>query len=699
MALSLTRPDDPARFFESWPEYLRSWTGTGAQDVTFCRALMGNYEPLMNPHWNRLLAEIEANTSRVDRDPDLDSALEDAETDLKGVTQRVGFPWVTPVLGSGCLSAAEGPEAESIELVPAQLGALARSWGLLPDGSPVSDVLQRFADNLLAAKDIPLVSSGVGLRTVEAVPVIDRTVAARTVLCAYLLSRLYFEVGAMATALVGPTTYPLEFDTALDGPTPRGAEIDALLREPLLQQLRELKDAIQARPITDLRFVAKFAEAIRIDLTADPPRVRGSDARLMTEIAWHFLAEGTSQYPGWSDLLVLLNFEFNSTDRRHRWPHLTDLASARAALAKELRDTTELSWQSRLPPASGGPFAAVAVSHRDQLYDAVARLLIAQAKLSVADADTTVGSAPGSVSRRSDVADTLARSSHHADAYPPAVAFVTSFDLELEMALLALRSPFRLVMPFYVRRSGSNTAIGYVWLQTLVAPPPVESGLTAGQLTMLYRPTEWSLLSTHPMRKDEWPGVPAVVRLAGSPLVDGPDLATAQGAWADRLREQLGPKARLVGTVLLDEHTALQQWAADLGMPRVPNGTRDRLGLPERFVTGVNEETDARFWFLLGVQLNDDGVRHRSAALVGAADLRGGVTSKPRTLRPRRMGVMVNRRSTPDQREVFIWQGLDVVAATYDDVLPALIHIAEHAEQPDLRRVTGTACALPENLA
>jgi hypothetical protein len=134
-------------------------------------------------------------------------------------------------------------------------------------------------------------------------------------------------------------------------------------------------------------------------------------------------------------------------------------------------------------------------------------------------------------------------------------------------------------------------------------------------------------------------------------------------------------------------------------VPRVPTGARDRLGLPERFVTGVNEETDSRFWFLLGVQLNDDGVRHRSAALVGAAALRGGVTSKARTLRPRRTGVMVNRRSTPDQREVFIWQGLDVVAATYNEVLPALVHIAEHADKPDLRRVTGTGCPLPETLA
>ena len=199
--------------------------------------------------------------------------------------------------------------------------------------------------------------------------------------------------------------------------------------------------------------------------------------------------------------------------------------------------------------------------------------------------------------------------------------------------------------------------------------------------------------------------MPIVVRVAGSPLikVDGIDTLApdeqpyaakkqANHGWTEALRTSLGgPAMTLAGTVLLDEYTALHQWAAELAQP--PNVDKDnqdeRLGLPVRLFKG-GHDTDARFWFVLGVQLSDEAVRQRTAAVVSTADLRSHVTKEPRdTLRA---GVVVNRRTTPNERDVFLWQGLDVVAATYEQVLPALRHMAQHTGNPNLRRLMGEGC-------
>jgi hypothetical protein len=675
MALSLTRPTDPPKFFESWEAYLAAWSGVS--DATLCRVLLDNYATLVEPEWTTKEDEI-ASYRRMGAHEDLLEALTEAEEDLTRIRRRTGVPWLTPVVGSGCLSADKGPDSGDVKLVPGQVAAAAATWGLLPDGSLKRDVAERFARSMLRAKlatdERPPDNS-----TAVSSPPPDRTIAAHALLCAQLLSTLYFEVGAMQEGPIEALSVPCRFDRELGGPTPRGAELYDSCVVPLLAELASLQHAVAARlpaaSSVDLKFVNDFADAVRSDLTAFRPQVRGSDAALMAEISWHFMVEGTPQYPGWSDLLVLLSFSFNSTDRQHRWPHLTDLDTARQVLARELKWTTKRSWQSRIRHAEESAARdEESASHREQFYDAVASILVAQAGLSTPE------------------------TSHHQESYPPAVAFVTSFDLELEMALLAKQVPFRLIVPFYVRRSASSKAAGYVWLQTVVVPP-TDAELGEHQLNALYQPREWSLVIDSARWEADKPGVPAVVRLAGSPLITGPDLEKATYPWVARLREQLGDPTALVGTVLLDEHTALQQWAAELDKPANRDAAPgDRLGLPEQFVAG-KEETDARFWFVIGVQLGDDAIRHRTAAIVGAADLRNGVGSKHQARRPRRAGVVINRRSTPYQREVFLWQGLDVVETNYAEVTSALRHVAQHATKPAARRLKGEKCRLAETLA
>lgn len=718
MALSYRRREPSAQYFDSWHEYLDSWGEGGERSM--CRALTYNYDDLVRPQWLAAINDVRDLEAAIADGNDTDDAQEAlAESRLISdyTRKRVGFPWVTPVLGSGCLSAAEGPEARAIELVPAEVATAASDWGSLPDDVSKSDAIKRFADALVRSKvgkeSAPIDSHDSDLATESD----DRSedidgrekdcnegeysrrlevagVAAHALLCSYLLTKLYFEIGALKEELIESLSAPLQFDPSLDGPSPRGAEIYDSLAKPLLVELSNLKSAIRNRKGRNLQFVSKFADAIRTDIAADMPQIRGSDAQLMTEIAWHFMTEGTPQYPGWSDLLVLLGFAFDSTDREHRWPHLTDLTTARKELRGELLKTTDLSWKTRTGTVSLPDSSNPSTSKRDQLYDSVADLLIAQASLKTPIRSLDEQSAKEQLSDEQVDEPGVENQA----AYPAAVAFVTSFDLELEMALLARGTRFVLVMPFYIRGVGSKAAAGYVWLRTTVHPAPKSRTLSSDDLRRLTHPSGWSLVSNEYLQ-DERLDIPVVVRLAGSPLIEGPDAIHDPGEWAEKLDLQLGAGHQLVGTVLLDEHTALQQWAADLGTLKSAENTKDRLGLPRTFITGSDAQTDARFWFLLGVQLNDDAVRHRTAAVIAAADLRGQVGDAERTASPRRTGVVINRRSTPNQRDVFLWQGLDVVRSTYEEAIPALAHAAHHAARPDVRRLFDDDCRLTETLA
>lgn len=679
MTLMTNRPAEAPHYFASWRAYLESWHEGGRTDVTLCRAITDIYQPLLEPEWQKL-DEREEDVKLLEQsgasEEDVQQSYADLDEGRADVGLHYGFPWVTPVLGSGCLSAEEGREGAAIHSVPAEVARAASGWGELWDGTPKAEVVERFGHALVRGKvgeepeasDQPVASKRT--KALEA----KRALTARVLLCAHLLSQLYFEVGALTHSPVGVSSGALTFDRGPDAPTGRGAELWDTLVNPLRVELAHLRDDITDSKRDDLGFVSAFTTAVEEDLARGRSQVTRSDAALMAEIGWHLMTEDTSQYPGWADLLVLLTLANQTPDRDQRWPHLTNLEVAREKLQVELNETTKLSWASRLPQPDTGD-AAGRRSTRDRLYDAVAGLLVAQAALHANRPDGD---------------------SHER---PPAVAYVTSFDLELEMALIARRSAFRLVMPFYVRDRYSTNPSGFVWLQTTITPPTADEPLTAKHLRDIRTTRGWTLVTSVPAGAEDDFTLPIVVRLAGCPLirVDGfPDLGgrelAAKTPWVVDLKTSLGGRdMTLAGTVLLDEHTALHQWAADLGSVKNKHNQVVGLGLPVRLVKGGNS-SDARFWFLLGVQLSDEAVRHRTAAIVGAADLRRGAGKPPRT--SLRAGVVVNRRSTPNERDVFLWQRMDVVQATYEDVLPDLEHAAAHVTSPRSRRVQGAPCPL-----
>jgi hypothetical protein len=94
------------------------------------------------------------------------------------------------------------------------------------------------------------------------------------------------------------------------------------------------------------------------------------------------------------------------------------------------------------------------------------------------------------------------------------------------------------------------------------------------------------------------------------------------------------------------------------------------------------------------VQLHDDAVRQRAAALIAAADLREGLSPTSSEALHRRAGVVINCRSVASEREVFMWQGLDVVETSYQTATGALAHAALHVLHPEQRRVNGQPCKI-----
>jgi hypothetical protein len=104
---------------------------------------------------------------------------------------------------------------------------------------------------------------------------------------------------------------------------------------------------------------------------------------------------------------------------------------------------------------------------------------------------------------------------------------------------------------------------------------------------------------------------------------------------------------------------------------------------------------DRRFWLLLGVQIPDDAVRHRVAALVAAESIRGLVPNADYEMP--RAGVVVNRRSEPAQRDILQWQGLDVVEDDHTAAVDALRHYIGHLKDNLNRPIGNTGCKLGLN--
>lgn len=603
-----------------------------------------------------------------------------------------GLPWITPVMGSGSLDLGDGPRIDQQSVFEA-----ARRWfdkcdvALPSDISDVGRVAGSFARELeedrRARQDKP---QKAGIGTLAATEP-----SAALSLVAAVVTWLYHEVRMVSGVPTSRWWAREEAHLPTEGQSAARAKVTAEAAAKLIDQLL-VSDEEFAGPVTGA--ARALLESVKAHL-ADG-RVILDELRVLTEVSWLALVEGSSIYPGWSDLLLKLVIGFSEEgpprgvhpDVRHH----TELGERVQDL---LMAPTESSWKdhSRKQPKNS----------RTRLYRAVARLLDEQAhifsKLHPAQPmDDTDRDLNDTFDGARALVEGIARESRERiKAFPeyqqrwigdPEVpyptCFVTSFDVEVEMALWAGNIPFRLVLPVLViAPSGDSGEL--VWLTTAINPtsgsPRHLDDLLGGQGRC------WEFASRvfeDPTGGDR----PVVVRLIGTPLFELPDLDEDPGLCAE-LEKVVPDFERICHALTVDEYTSMRfsenEWffagQASMQTDQAPEpDVPPRRDLPSRLATGTS--THERFLVALGVQLDDPAIRSRMLSQFSAAAVARRIDEQGRSSPVTAgisdvLGIAVNRRMDEDEAVALHWLGFDLALDTdCGDLTPQLVHCTEHLQ-------------------
>lgn len=572
-------------------------------------------------------------------------------------------PWFTFVLGSGCLSAADaGPEAGSDPDFPTRLrAALATSLVDFTDTFSTSNLDGRTADFITllmrdrTGRDDPTAASAaVDLNLDFGEEGYPATVALAAMLATHLHAnarqgamRILRDEDPNGVAYPRPDT---EFaDWVVE---PLKTVLDALVREGDGRSTKSSRKALAALCASILQSMAMG-------------RVRALHVELITAFAWHFLTEGTKVYPGWNELLLFGAMEaddgghpigewyrnevVNARDSKLR-PPVIRVDAANQWIRERIVAVSNHSWESRQVDREP--------SERARFYNSIAGILHEQASATTPSEVMT----------------------------PVPVGVVTSFDLELEMALWQQKTPYVVVMPiFAIEEREQSASLHWVW--TEVDPHAADTTSSEGGLQLprgLVAPGGWKLLKDGKVLKTTLSrkrSRPVVVRLTGSPLMDVPELASL--SFTEETKA-------LHHALLLDEYTSLQLSAQDL------SGAAD--GLPT-FLTGEVPNSPSRFWLFFGAQLADPGVRlrlisqHLAARMTRHQDasmeeLDHDDPDRADTMPSGRIsGLLINERSHLSDRELFLWHDFDVIDGRHVDWIDRLDKVRErlHLEFEQLR--------------
>jgi hypothetical protein len=618
-----------------------------------------------------------------------------------------GLPWLTLVLGSGALAVPDDARATA--------DAIAHKVMTIAEGKtiPLGDVRLTSADlgdftRALVRDRMGLPDSGTP--SADEVSVTVAEVAVDLLLCAYFSTRLYYDIQALDPLPLGRWDDDIAHLRADADPEDVGKVLDLVTVTTAL--LREARERLLGDGEADLHPRAREAVVALIDEirnVLDREHVLRVDAlRLLTDVAWIALAGKTAlyPYPGWTDLLVTLTLregerEFRRFRRaRPRPTNLCDLAdTVREAYARASVD----SWRAIMTSDGTAAHSDPSVQRRSALYGAAAEVLWAQ----------------------TDAATTTQGTTH---ATPPPVAFVTSFDIELDMALWRTAGDrlIRVALPVHAADGPHAEEAEFCWLVADIWP--TSRGSVNERYSTLLAPTNWRLL-TPDFIVDELSEAPTIVHLSGCPLFTLPSRKRERDAGdVDRLVDSL----RKVGVVLdrdqvtfqpavtIDEYLALRQSEVELiwfGAVPGKSGTRLSRALPAALVE--NRLGNPRFWMSMGVPIGDPAVRHRfvtqltrqriiemagpdaeatSAAMMGSdpyADPPHPAAEGDRLTRNSRVdGVAVNARIGDDETSLLYWVGLDVVSSDCNEFADELAHYAKHVRQPDERPHTSKRCPI-----
>lgn len=350
--------------------------------------------------------------------------------------------------------------------------------------------------------------------------------------------------------------------------------------------------------------LAKLLQAIKQN--ANDRTVTVLQLQQITEISWHLLVDSVVRhaYPGWTDLLLRLVLD--STDgvtQGHTRPRWSDLER----VADQVRSIIE-------------PAARASWLQLDDHYEEVKNRRFYN---SLADSLWAQHRARESWYR-------LEVKGNQGTDLPFPLAFVTSFDFELEAALWRTADDaggsFTVVVPAYFMNGHDSLDADFVWLEGEVRVPPraQRQDLTSSQFDDVVALKNWRLVHG---RRDDLERRPVVVRLCGCPLIELPKRHALGGdpnpsLWGDVAKAQrlsqggVHGDAHFIHAVTVDEYLALRQTEAEWLWSREGQTTeREVGGLPPLYFA-AKQNGPQRFWMLLGVPFRDPAVRIRIMSIL-----------------------------------------------------------------------------------
>ena len=563
-------------------------------------------------------------------------------------------PWLTFVLGSGCLSPTDGGTTpDGLSVLAAVEEGLAAS-GLQVDRG-LSLRASAFVDALIAKK----LPDAVGMGWLD-----TRTHATDTRVVAWRIAAAAALVAAVATTvyaeLMSGGTYVVDRADKEVARIPPGADFSTNLRElkELLAEVQRLVNAYGGGGQQSVQTYMTLLKSVGGSLgSATQPELWRSQVEALTGFAWHFITDGTPIYPGWADMLLFQ--AANSSLNQKEFTRVPFLRVPVVQNAKPLDENSVLLERLRRVTTRSleGDDGA-----RDEFYDRVAQVLLQQAQL-----------------RR-----------RGGSQLPLATAFIASFDLELELALWARIGEghasvdsFAIVAPVYVvdkdaPRGGFNTELHWLW--RLVTP-----GLGVSAKDLIARPEgtpgspalgPWQRIDPSRRLDRALEAVPSVVHLSGAPLLD----------MGDDVKDLFGDEVGAVHhALLLDEHMAAVQFAEDLLDSPGPGQLHGEFLRSSTAPKGV---AAPRFWAFVGTQLADPAIRFRLIANE-LRSLRAPSQQRVKSEVNQRFsggdehgGVVINDWVPAAEREVFRWFGYDVVKGRAQELVE---HLDDFIEETSAR--------------
>jgi hypothetical protein len=647
------------------------------------------------------------------------------------------FAWLTLVIGSGCVQLTDSSKEKLRGLKSAinlrvdqllqaekeqRIQAIGTDEGENIDGAMIA---ARFADTLVQDRVQPGESSS--STADEGADFSDLT--ARLILLSALLTNFYFNTKAASSQPLGrPTTdlddldeavLPTAADAGFIGVNSRMTQLLAKQCQWHCQEARNVLEPSESAIVTpEVReAICGLLKDVEEGLGGGgklgaPPRLKRMNLRLVTEVSWYFVMREVGDYSGWSEMLFSLMLKKVTARISNTRPHLSFLRHLSEMVEGLMLDASRKSWTVSRDEETTQDF-----------FGAAARTLWQQS----------------SVIQEVATQRPTQNANQPADGVPPpATAFVTGFDLELEMALwrnAEKGSSFFVVVPVHVFQGRDDDMAQPCWIRGEVV-----KASDGASFDDLRSPENWELLTANTSGSELRRG-PHVVHLSGAPLITLPTdpdemREIVQSLSPNISRSDVRNELTIEHAIIADEYLAVRHAEVDLFFQfygEKDSTTRVDRSLPRLLTSSSNDRiptrgANPRFWMVVGVALGDPAIRYRLVSQLNLGKATGtrdfatviapastssgngaptGVDAGPSNdpfalLAPaasveatddgapeegseapedgsgRFTGIIVNRRITDDEASLLYWMGFDVIRDSAASFTTDLDHYALH---------------------